>query len=109
MSSCVKNHFSLIKLWPNITKKHKDRIIHSISTNNTDLLKAIIECCSNVYDIQSSKLKDKCIKKYNKFLQLLKSTKTSLKAKKKVLIQKGRGLLTLLFSAVAPVLAKLIS
>ena len=108
MSECIKKHFTLIKLWPNITKTHKERILGSIS-KNSEFLKAIIECCVNLFEIGSSKLKDKCIKKYKKLLNLLRSSNTALNTKKNILKQKGRGLLTLLFSAVAPVLAKLIS
>lgn len=104
MTKQLRVHKSLIKLYPFLRPSHKYRIIDNASE---DLVNLISECCLNFDKLPESSAKASCLKRHKKCIQFLRSKKESLHKRKRVLKQKGGSFLSLLFSAVAPLVSKL--
>ena len=104
MSALLRKHKSLIKLYPHLKKDYQHKIIDTASKPFID---TVSECCLNFHRLPRNK--SKSLNKYKKLITFLSSKKNSLLSKKKILKQKGRGLLPLLFGLVGPLLKKLIS
>lgn len=104
MTKHLRTHKSLIKLFPYLQTSHKHKIIQNA---DKDLINLISECCLNFDKLPKSTAKNKCLKKYKKIIQFLCSKKEKVYKRKNFLKQKGGSFLSLLFSAVAPLVSKL--
>ena len=100
--------YSALKKIPNLSKKDRVKLVEVLGS---DMVKSLCECALNIVH-QKVKIQPKnkaAYKKNANNIRLLINKKASLKAKKKILVQKGGALLPLLIAPVLGILSQIIA
>jgi hypothetical protein len=108
-SKTLKANSKFLKLLPRFVEKYgKSRICQEISCCQMKCLREIFHNL-NVGNIPISQSDKKGLKKHKKYLKVLASKKSSYKLKKKILTQKGDGIIPILVSTILPMVIDFIA
>lgn len=105
MSARIRRHYSLLR-WLCTAKPKQARAV--IKTADNDIVKAVCECALNVLKgtISVNKKQKRKLRRYKNLMRKLASKSVSVKSKR-VLLQKGSGLLGLIMPAALSVLGQI--
>lgn len=103
----LKDHRHILHVLKSCSPTVRKTILNSA---NPDLIKAICEICMNILNgnVKISSRSKRSLKDYKNSLRKISSTRTSLKSKKKILVQKGGFLPTILGAILSGVIGNLI-
>lgn len=105
MSQCVFSQLPILERLAKAKPKERKKILESA---NSTLIQSIVECVENVL-VGNVKLKKACLKKLQKFKNILRKINTTgrkLAQKKKVIIQTGGAFLPALLAPVISILVE---
>lgn len=105
MASFAQRHLDQLKTLSKSKKKNK-----IVKKSPNSLIKALCECCKNLMtgSIPISKQRLHRLRPYKKILRSLANKKVPLFKKRRILVQRGDGLLSILIPAALSVLSSFI-